>query len=528
MSPMRKSLTVGMVAGTAAAAVLAGSSLVQNVRFARAKEEVESTREQLATVNDLAKVFRNVGKVVEPSVVNIIVHKSMKTGGKRMLPFDDDMLKRFFPDRDGDGKPDLPEGFGDGGGSEGEDGGAFEQVGTGSGVIMEVQGGSGFILTNNHVAGGATEMSVTLADGRTIKNAKVLGTDAKTDLAVVKIDADRLIPASWGNSDQLERGDWVMAFGSPFGYVGSMTHGIVSALNRQAGILAEKQGYENFIQVDAPINPGNSGGPLTNLHGEVVGINTAIASRSGGFQGIGFAIPSNQAKFVYSNLKDKGKVVRGWLGVSISDVSRDLPKASSFGYKGEKGVLVEQTFANTPATGKLQAGDIITELGGKSVTNVQDLRNVVASTAPGQDLKMKVFRDGKAEDVTVKIGEQPEDLTLVGGRSTARPSTSSGNEAEKQSEELGLRLSNVNDALIQKYGLAEVKDGALVTKVTPRSPAAKAGLREGDLITRVGATTVGSADEALAAIGKQDRAKGIRFYVTNAGGSRFIFVEPTN
>ena len=188
---------------------------------------------------------------------------------------------------------------------------------------MEVQGGSGFILTNNHVAGGATELTVTLSDGRVIKgnDVKVLGADAKTDLAVVKIKADHLIPAQWGDSDKLERGDWVMAFGSPFGYVGSMTHGIVSALHRQAGILAAQQGYENFIQVDAPINPGNSGGPLINIHGEVVGINTAIASRSGGFQGIGFAIPSNQAKFVYAGLKDHGKITRGWLGVSISDVA---------------------------------------------------------------------------------------------------------------------------------------------------------------------------------------------------------------
>src|SRR6185312_14349852 len=243
-----------------------------------------------------------------------------------------------------------PPGNGDGGGDDensGPGGGSYEQVGTGSGVIMEVNGRTGYILTNNHVAGGATEMSVTLADGRKLDDAKLVGADPKTDLAVVQISAEDLKGAKWGDSSNLQQGDWIMAFGSPFGYVGSMTHGIVSALNRsQVGILGQ-QGYEDFIQVDAPINPGNSGGPLVNLHGEVVGVNTAIASRSGGFQGIGFAIPSNEAKFVYEALKSHGKVVRGWLGVSIADVARNEKEAQSFGYKGTAGVLVEQSFPNT-------------------------------------------------------------------------------------------------------------------------------------------------------------------------------------
>src|SRR5205814_1633677 len=183
---------------------------------------------------------------------------------------------------------------------------------------------------NNHVAGGASEMTVTLSDGREIKGAKLLGADPKSDLAVVQIKADHLISAKWGDSDTLAKGDWILAFGAPFGYVGSMTHGIVSALNRSnVGILDRQNGYENFIQVDAPINPGNSGGPLVNLKGEVVGINTAIASRSGGFQGIGFAIPSNQAKPIYGILRDKGKVTRGWLGISISDVSKSHELAKS-------------------------------------------------------------------------------------------------------------------------------------------------------------------------------------------------------
>jgi serine protease Do len=381
MTRLKKLTSVLLLAGVGSAGWMFGSGLVRDAQFARAAAEVQASREQLAKAEDLATVFREVGKAVEPSVVNIDVRKTVK-GVHRSLPFGDDMLRRMFPDKDGDGEPDMPEGFGDG---------QMEEIGTGSGVIMEADASSAFILTNNHVAGGAEEMIITLADGRQVKNGKVVGADPKTDLAVIKIEADRVIAAKWGDSGELQKGDWIVAFGSPFGYVGSMTHGIVSALDRQtgargngAGILG-KFGYENFIQVDAPINPGNSGGPLVNLHGEVIGINTAIASRSGGFQGIGFAIPSNQAKFVYAQLKEKGKVTRGWLGVGIANVT--LPEVTpiardEFGYKGNDGVFVQQVMPDTPATGKLKKGDVITKINGKSVRNVTELRNQIAAMAP--------------------------------------------------------------------------------------------------------------------------------------------------
>src|SRR5438477_5892297 len=348
MKSLRHTLSALAVAGMAVGTGFFGFNYVQNSQFARAAEQVQLSREQLAKADDLSSVFRYVGKAVEPSVVNIAVTKKMsgpRAGSRlRNLPFDRDQLRRFFPDRNGDGEPDMPD----------FDDETPELHGTGSGVIMEASDGIGYILTNNHVAGDASQMEITLSDGRKITKATTLGADKKTDLAVVKVEADRLIPAKWGNSDELQKGDWVMAFGSPFGYIGSMTHGIVSALNRaNIGILGN-QGYENFIQVDAPINPGNSGGPLVNVRGEVVGINTAIASRTGAFSGIGFAIPSNQAKFVFESLKKSGHVTRGWLGVSIQDVSTDLPLVESFGYKGSSGVLVEQVVPNTPAIGKLQ------------------------------------------------------------------------------------------------------------------------------------------------------------------------------
>ena len=521
MKPWRKSVAAVALAAASATAGFFGFNFVQDVQFARAEQKVEATREQLSKVEDLATVFRHVGKAVSPSVVNIQVHKTVK-GGPAARGFDPDMLRRFFPDRDGDGEPDLPDGFGNGGNGDG----SFEQVGTGSGVVMEATGGSGFILTNNHVAGGATSMTVTLADGREIKNGKVLGADPKSDLAVVEIKADRLIPARWGNSDELDQGDWVMAFGSPFGYVGSMTHGIVSALNRQVGIVASGQGYENFIQVDAPINPGNSGGPLVNIHGDVIGINTAIASRSGGFQGVGFAIPSNQAKFVYEALKTKGKVTRGWLGVRISDASAEPDLAKSFGYKGTDGVMVQQTFANTPAYNKLKAGDIVTALNGKSVKNTQELRNLIAATAPNTEVTLSVFRDGRKEDVKLKVGDQPEDvLAAATGEAQKSFTGRRGSKGESNAEALGMKLANPTEEAATRFGVEPGKTGALVTQVNPRSPAAAKGIRPGDLITQVGGKEVANARDAASALAKADVKKGVRLYVTSRDGSRFVFLE---
>ncbi len=518
MNAFRKYVVAATIGGASVAVYLVGSNFVQNVKFARGAEDVAVTRKELSTVSDLSNVFKAIGKVVEPSVVNIQVHKTVHgVSGNRVLPFDEDTLRKFFPDRDGDGQPDVPEGFGGGGN--------FEQVGTGSGVIMEVEDGAAYILTNNHVAGGASELDITLSDGREITNGKVLGTDPKSDLAVIKIEADKLIPAKWGNSDDLDRGDWVLAFGSPFGYVGSMTHGIVSALNRQAGILDQQTGYENFIQVDAPINPGNSGGPLVNLRGEVIGINTAIASRSGGSVGIGFAIPSNQAKFVYSSIKSSGHVTRGWLGVGIKDVSSIPGATKALNYTDNDGVLVEQTFANTPADGKLKHYDIITKVDGKHVANTQQLRNQVAITEPGKETTLTVFRDGKEVDVKIKMGEQPDDLTSMRGTKKVPVEPEKKEPVEANVESLGMRLSAPSDAMLDRFKITTAKEGALVTGVLPRSLAFKAGIRVGDLITEVDKKKVTSIEEARDAMKKGDLNKGILVYVVNAQGSQLAVLK---
>ncbi len=516
MSSFAKGLKTFALAGALAAAGFVGVDLFKDAQFARAQQEVQATREQLANVEDLAKVFREVGKVVEPSVVNINVRKH--AAGHARMPFNEEQLRRFFPDRDGDGQPDVPPELQD------QEGGIV--MGTGSGVIMETDGSVGYILTNNHVAGDAEELTVTLADGRTIEDAKLLGADPKTDLAVVKIESDHLMAAKWGDSDKLDRGDWIMAFGSPFGYIGSMTHGIVSALNRNnVGILGAG-GYENFIQVDAPINPGNSGGPLVNIRGEVVGINTAIATRSGGFQGIGFAIPSNQAKFVYNQLKDKGKVSRGWLGVSISDLAspRGQGIAKSFGFESAEGVLVEDVFPGTPAYGHLQPGDIITQFNDKPVKDMQQLRNHVAATAAGTEVKLNVFRDKKDQSVKLKLGEQPEDVMAAaqGNGDRANPDRGDATKAN----DLGVTLESVTPKTGERLGMPNAPAaGAIITAIERRSPAAKAGLRVGDIITRVDDQVVKTAAEADAAMSKADLTKGVRLYLTGREGSRFVLIR---
>jgi serine protease Do len=525
MNRFQKLTSAFVLSGVAVGGWMVGSGVVADVQFARAQAQVNTSREQLATAQDLSSAFREVGKAVEPSTVRIDVRKTVK-GVSRSLPFgDDELFKKMFPDRDGDGEPDMPEGW---------DEREFDQAGTGSGVIMEVDGSTAYILTNNHVAGDAEEMIITLADGRQLKTGKVVGTDPKTDLAVVKVEAERLIPAKWGDSSAVQKGDWIVAFGSPFGYVGSMTHGIVSALNRQTsanggnGILG-RMGYENFIQVDAPINPGNSGGPLVNLKGEVVGINTAIASRSGGFQGIGFAIPSNQAKYVYGQLKTSGKVTRGWLGVGIASVNdpRVVKLAEDFGYTKNEGVFVQQVMPDTPATGKLKHGDIITGMNGKNVKDVQELRNQIAQVAPETEVTLNVFREGKTEDVKLKVGAQPDEMKLAGDTRGGRGGRGRG-EAKDESAatgKLGIGLADPSEEFAQKFGIETSQKGAVVVEVDPKSPAYREGIRPGDVITEIGKQQVKSATEARDALGKADLNKGVRLYVVSREGSRFVFIS---
>ena len=478
-----------------------------------------TTVQRHPAIESLSSAFREIGKNVEPSVVSIQVRKEMKMppGMRQRMPspFNDPRLRPFFdPNGDGDGElPSQPD----------QDGPSPEQQGTGSGFIIEVSGNTGYVVTNNHLAGNATEIEITMSDGRIIKNGKIVGVDPKTDLALIKIESDDLKPMKWGDSKLLQKGDWVLAFGSPLEFVGSMTHGIVSALHR-SNLRIIPQGYENFIQVDAPINPGNSGGPLVNTAGEVIGINTAIASRTGGFQGIGFAIASETARPIIETLKTKGKVTRGWLGVSIASVNLPAVKklAESLGYKSNTGVFVQEVIENTPASAALRHDDIIVKMDGNEMIDADALRGRIATLAPGTEVSMTIFRAGKEMDVKIKLGDQPDDPSAV--NQPGGPKDEKGLQGQTP-EALGMRLAPAAPEILRRLGLPDDARGALVNAVAPRSLAAKAGIHPGDLITEVNGKIVTTAEETHTAINSGDLKKGVRLYVRSRNTQRSILLQ---
>jgi serine protease Do len=329
----------------------------------------------------------------------------------------------------------------------------------GSGFLVRADG---YIVTNNHVVADATDVKVKLADGREFP-AKVVGRDEKTDLALVKIEATGLPIIALGDSDKLQVGDPVMAIGNPFGLQGTVTTGIVSARGRVIG----EGPYDQFIQTDASINPGNSGGPLVNTAGEVVGINTAIVSQSGGSVGIGFAIPINEAKTILPQLQAKGHVTRGWLGVGVQTVTPELAKALHL--PKDEGALVAQVQPDSPAAkAGLKPGDVIVEYDGHAVSRVADLPRLVAATPIGQTASLKVLREGKSLTLTATIAEQP---------GTPAASAAPGR------EELGITVQPLTPALAQQLGVPDMA-GLVVTGVKDGSPAAEAGIQAGDVIVQ--------------------------------------------
>lgn len=355
--------------------------------------------------------------------------------------------------------------------------------GIGSGVIVDE---SGHVLTNNHVVADADKVQVVLANGHEYA-AKVVGTDAKTDLAVLMVEhaQESLPPAVLGDSETLQVGEWVVAAGSPFGLRQTVSAGIVSALGRGNVGISE---YEDFIQTDAAVNPGNSGGPLVDLSGRVIGINTAIASSSGGNNGVGFAIPIAMAKNVMKQLIETGKVVRGYVGLYIGDVTRQL--AESFGYKGSGGVLVQDVTPGGPgANAGIQAGDIVMQRDGKPVRNSAAFRNGIADSPPGTQIDLTLWREGKEQSVKVELGELPGSEQVAAGRGPAAPGPA----------RWGLALVDPTPEQREQLKLGDQR-GAVVAQIKPQSPADDAGLRPGDLITRVGDSDVSSAVQAQRAL----------------------------
>lgn len=434
--------------------------------------------------------FASVLKPALPAVVNIHSSKVVKTKPQQMMPFlNDPMFRQFFGPQFG---PEQPQ--------------SEREQSLGSGVIIT---SDGTIVTNNHVIDGATDIKVDLSDKREFK-AKLIGTDANTDIAVLKIDATGLPTLTLGNSSELKVGDVIFAIGDPFGVGETATMGIVSATGRNnLGI----ENYEDFIQTDAAINPGNSGGAMIDLHGDLIGINTAIlAGGGGGNQGIGFAIPINMARSVMDQIVSHGKVVRGYLGIQIQELTPDLAK--QFGINQRGGALVGQVEQDTPAAkAGLKRGDVIVALNGQPVSSDRDLRLHISQTAPGTTVKLGVSRDGKTQDFNVTLGELPEKVAQAEGNNESAPGGLQG-----------VEVQNLTPDLAQQLQLPAGTKGVVVSEVDPSSPAA-GELNRGDVIQEVNhksVSSVGEFKQAIAAAGNQP----VLLLVNRGGGTQYVVIEP--
>jgi len=451
------------------------------------------------------EAIADVAEQVIDAVVNISTSQRIEanSGATPSLPPGspfEDLFEEFFKNRRGQG--DTPNR-------------APHRVNSlGSGFIVDTQG---IVITNNHVISDADEINVILNNGDKLK-AEIIGRDQKTDLAVLKVKPDKPLRAvKFGDSDALRIGEWVIAIGNPFGLGGSVTAGIVSARNRDIN----SGPYDSYIQTDASINRGNSGGPLFNMNGEVIGINTAIYSPSGGSIGIGFAVPSKNAVAVVDQLRQYGEVRRGWLGVRIQQVTDDI--AESLGLKPVRGALVAGVEEKGPAKpGGIEPGDVIIKFDGKDIKEMKDLPRIVADTPVGKDVPVVVVRKGKEETKTVKLGrlEDAEKQPVA-----AKPDKDDDSSKSVVKKTLGLDLSNLTDDLRKRYKIKDSVKGVVITSVDPASPAAEKRLNPGDVIVEVAQEAVTNAEAVQKRIDalKRDGKKSALLLVANAEGEvRFV------
>jgi serine protease Do len=459
------------------------------------------------SLRQTSKAFASVARSVSPSVVYIQVEGRVSQSSRRghsmpfseQWPFGDEMFKHFFGEQFR-GFPRV----------QPREAPHREQrvVGQGSGFVFAANKADqaapkSYILTNNHVVEGARKIRVKLKDGREFE-AKISGRDPRSDVAVIEIPVGGVPVLDWGDSSQLDVGEWVVAIGNPFGLSHTLTVGVVSAKGRTGVGIND---YEDFIQTDAAINPGNSGGPLVNLDGKVVGVNTAIFSRSGGYMGVGFSIPSNLVQAIANQLIDHGNVTRGFLGIVIQPLTPEL--ASSFDIEPGKGILVAQVSKNSPAQAAgLQQGDVIVSFQNKPVTDVGSFRNQVALTPPNSLATLGIVRDGKPMSVEVTIGKLTDDQQVAQG-------------STQSAEEIGLTVQTLTEELAAQFEVGS-GEGVLVTQVRPGSIAAMAGIKVGAIILQVNQESVSSVADFQTALKRSGQNKRVLFLVRTQGMQRYV------
>ena len=451
----------------------------------------------LNVANALSNAFASVAQDVNPSVVTIFTESTVKVNAQ---PFSGGPFEQFF------GGDDFFNHFFN---QPSPHGGDLKQMGLGSGVIVDKDG---IILTNNHVVKNADDIKVRLMDGREFK-AEVKGTDAQTDLAVITIDAKDLKPIKFGDSDVARVGDWVLAIGSPLQpeLEHTVTAGIISAKGRSGVGLSQ---YEDFIQTDAAINPGNSGGAMVNLHGQLIGINAAIATQNGGFMGIGFAIPVNLAHKVMTDILEKGKVERGWLGVYIQTITPEIAKA--FKLERAKGVIISKVQKDSPAEKSgLKDEDVVLRFNGKEVSNSTELSTWIAGSSPDAKIVLTILRDGKTKDIEVKLGELTPDKQNIA-------------EGTNQFDKIGVEVSNITKDLAQKYNIPDGMKGVVITSVNPRGIAAANGLKEGDVVVKLNRSVIESVEQFSSVMKDVDAGDTVLFYIQRGNANLFIAFQMPN